>query len=264
VPFNAMVSARLAAYVYALADPRENGALKDRIFYIGKGNGNRCFNHAKIEMGGEPLNEGEHKLAKIREIRSAGNKVEVLIVHHGLTDPEAHALETVLIPLLGDTNKVAGHGDRGSWLTENQVKEIHDRPIERGDIDLLRRNVLFVSLNQQDTIKLLKEGVEDEVAQATLGNWNLNVRDSRRVDCVVGVKNSLILSIFETEKTPDNITRFDRLSAATKGAHGRSRFFGTRRDDLEEQLRGRTVHQEGQVLSKIRPGAGCQFFPAMA
>lgn len=259
-----MVCAKLGAYVYALADPREEGALKDRIFYIGKGNGNRCFNHAKIEMDGEPLNEGELKIAKIREIRSKGNDVEVLIVRHGLTDPEAHALETALIPLLGDTNKVAGHGDREFWLTENQVKEIHDRPVERGDIGLLRGNVLFVSLNRQDSTKLLKTVVEDEVAHVTLGSWNLNVRDSRRVDCVVGVKNSLILSIFETEKTPENITRFDRLSAATKGAHGRSRFFGARRGDLEEQLRGRTVHQEGKVLSKIRPGAGCQFFLAMA
>lgn len=262
MPFNAMVSAKLAAYVYALADPREEGALKDRIFYIGKGNGNRCFNHAKIEMEGAPLNEGEHKLAKIREIRSAGNDVEVLIVSHGLTDLQAHALETALIPLLGDTNKVAGHGDRGFWLTENLVKEIHDRPIERGDIDLLRGNVLFVSLNQQDTTKLFN-GVEDQVALATLGDWNLNADDSRRVDCVVGVKNSLVLSIFETEKTPNNITRFDRLSAPTKGAHGRSRFFGVRRSDLEEQLRGRTIRQEGKVLSKIRPGAGCQFFPPM-
>lgn len=262
MPFNAMVSAALAAYVYALADPRGDGTLKDRIFYIGKGNGNRCFDHAKMMMDGEPLNEGEHKLAKIREILSAGNDVEVHIVRHGLTDPEAHALETALIPLLGDTNKVAGHGDRGFWLTENQIKEIHDRPIERGDIDLLRRNVLFVSLNQQDTATLLK-GAEDEVAHATLGNWNINARDSRRVDCVVGVKNSLIISIFETEKGPDNITRFDRFSAETKGAHGRSRFFGARRSDLEEQLRGRTVHQDGLVLSKIRPGAGCQFYPAM-
>ncbi|RPE67416.1 hypothetical protein EDD53_1825 [Pacificibacter maritimus] len=263
MPFNAMVSAKLAAYVYALADPREKGALKDRIFYIGKGNGNRCFSHAQIETDGAPLNEGEHKLAKIREIRSAGNDVEVLIVSHGLTDTQAFSLETALIPLLGDTNKVAGHGDREFWLIENHVKELYDRPIERGDIDLLRGNVLFVSLNKQDATKLLK-GVDDEVAHATLGNWNLNVRDSRRVDCVIGVKNSLILSIFETEKTSDNITRFDRLSAPIKGAHGRSRFFGTRRGDLEERLRGRTVRQDGQVLSKIRPGAGCQFFPAMA
>ena len=66
MPFNAMVSAKLAAYVYALADPREDGALKDRIFYIGKGKENRCFNHANIEMDGEPLNEGEHKLARLR------------------------------------------------------------------------------------------------------------------------------------------------------------------------------------------------------
>lgn len=257
-----MVSAKLAAYVYALADPREQGALKDRIFYIGKGNGNRCFSHAEIKTDGMQLEEGEHKLAKIREILNSGNKVEVFIVNHGLTDQEAHSLETALIPLLGNTNKVAGHGDRGFWLTENHVKEIYDTPIERSDIDLFRKNVLFVSLNQQDATKLI-DGVENDVARATLGNWNLNVRDSRRVDCVVGVKNSLILSIFETEKSPDNITRFDRLLATTKRAHNRSRFFGTRRGDLEEQLRGRTVRQEGQVLSKIRPGAGCQFFPAM-
>jgi uncharacterized protein len=187
----------------------------------------------------------------------------VIIVRHALKDEEALALEAALIPLLGDTNKVSGHGDRKFWLTENQVKEMHDKPIERGDIDLLRGNVLFVSLNQQDTTKF-SNCIGDEVAQATLGNWNLNAQDSRRVDCVVGVKNSLIISIFETEKTPDNITRFERFSAPTKRAHGRSRFFGTRRADLEEQLKGRTVQHEGQVLSTIRPGAGCQFFPAMS
>ena len=122
MPLNAMVSAKLAAYVYALADPRKKGALKDRIFYIGKGKENRCFNHARIEMDGRPLNEGEHKLAKIREIRSARKDVEVLIISHGLTDSEAHSLETALIPLLGDTNKVAGHGDRGFWLTEIKLR----------------------------------------------------------------------------------------------------------------------------------------------
>ncbi|SLN69579.1 hypothetical protein AQS8620_03291 [Aquimixticola soesokkakensis] len=79
--FNAMVSAKLAAYVYALADPREKGALKDRIFYIGKGNGNRCFSHAQIETDGAPLEEGEHKLANIRESRNSRNDVEVLIVN---------------------------------------------------------------------------------------------------------------------------------------------------------------------------------------
>ena len=44
--FNSMTLARLQAYVYALADPRAKGPLKDRIFYVGKGNGSRCFNHA--------------------------------------------------------------------------------------------------------------------------------------------------------------------------------------------------------------------------
>jgi hypothetical protein len=37
-----------------------------------------------------------------------------------------------------------------------------------------------------------------------------------------------------------------------------------RNPDLMRMPRGRTVYEEGKVLSKIRPGAGCQFFPALA
>ena len=40
--FNQQTIESLAYYVYALIDPRDN-----RIFYIGKGKGNRIFQHAK-------------------------------------------------------------------------------------------------------------------------------------------------------------------------------------------------------------------------
>lgn len=260
-----MVTSKLMAYVYALADPGEVGPLKDRLFYIGKGNGNRCFNHAQAErgLGEKPLDEAEHKLNKIREIHRSGKDVEVLIVSHGMTDDQAHTLEAALIPLLGATNKVAGHGDLKFWLTQSQVNEAYDRLIERRDIDLFRRNILFVSLNQQDTNVLLEEGQEANLSRATLGDWNLNVTDSKRVDCIVGVKNSLVVSIFELNKLSEGTTRFERFPGKKKGAHGRTRFSGTQRADLEQSLRGRSVHYEGTILSKIRRQGGCQFFASI-
>lgn len=219
--FNVMVTTQLKAYVYALADPRNDGALPDRVFYIGKGNGNRCFNHAHLERSlyEEPLDEEEHKLGRIREIRHSGGEVEVLIVAHGMSDEAAHDLEAVLIPLLGDTNKVSGHGDRNLWLTRNQINEAYDRPIERGDVPFFQGNILFVSLNRQDTVSLLQAGEEARLAQATLGDWNLSAERSARLDCIVGVKDGLIVSIFETVKSSAIVTKFLRIEGETKRAH---------------------------------------------
>lgn len=263
--FNTMVTTELKAYVYALADPRVKGPLRDRVFYIGKGNRNRCYNHAHIErsQGEEPLDEAEHKLGRIREIRHSGKDVEVLIVAHGLDDKAAHDLEAVLIPLLGDTNKVLGHGERNLWLTRNQINEVYDRPVTRGDVPLFRGHILFVSLNRQDTGSLLDSDDPQRLAQATLGDWNLSAERSARVDCIVGVKNGLIVSIFETSKRDDNTTEFLRIESGKKRAHGRSRFSGHRRHDLEHDLRGRSVTEGSTTLSKIRPSAGCQYLDAM-
>lgn len=111
----------------------------------------------------------------------------------------------------------------------------------RADVPLFRGHILFVSLNRQDTGSLLGSEDPEALAEATLGDWNLSVERSARVDCIVGVKNGLIVSIFETLKRDDNTTEFLRIENEKKGAHGRSRFSGHRRHDREHDLRGRSV-----------------------
>ena len=90
--FNQSTIEALAYYVYALVDPRDN-----RIFYIGKGKGNRVFQHAK-----DTLNENDQslKLDIIRSILQEGKQVELYILRHNLTEDIAFIVESTLIDLL--------------------------------------------------------------------------------------------------------------------------------------------------------------------
>lgn len=262
--FNEMVTKGLAHYVYALADPRSEGSLAACVFYIGKGQGNRCFHHAREERekGEEPLKEEQHKLGTLRDIRESGHEVEVMIVAHGLSKTQALRLEATLIPFLGVTNKAAGHGDGGLWLSSTQIEELHDNPISRHDAPELAGNILIVSLNQQDIDALAQD--EKAMAKATLGEWNIGEERSRKVDLLIGVKRGLIVSIFETHKDAVGVTKFKREAAKEKGKHRRSIFCGTRARDLEQKLKGRSLQDGKKVLSKVRPGAACQFLFALA
>lgn len=95
-------------YVYALIDP-----INDKVFYVGKGTGNRVFSH-EIESGKAPKSE-KAKLHKIQEIEKDGFAVKRLIVNWGLSEVEAFASEGTLINLLNYipnmklTNEVSGH-----------------------------------------------------------------------------------------------------------------------------------------------------------
>ncbi len=69
--FKQSVKEALNFYVYALVDPRDK-----KIFYVGKGSGDRVFQHAE-----DSLNENDEslKLSTIRNIHSANMEVEYYI-----------------------------------------------------------------------------------------------------------------------------------------------------------------------------------------
>ena len=85
-------------YVYVYIDPRNHEE-----FYYGKGKGSRRFAHLSDGADSE-------KVARIRAIESEGLLPIIRTVAAGLTEPEAHLIETTLIWKLGRglTNKAAG------------------------------------------------------------------------------------------------------------------------------------------------------------
>lgn len=106
------VHSSLKWYVYRLIDPRNGNT-----FYVGKGQGDRIFEHANGSLQDEDIDQSESgimslKNGVIQDIRRASLTVLHVIHRHGLeTSETAYQVEAALIDAYpGLTNLVGGHG----------------------------------------------------------------------------------------------------------------------------------------------------------
>ena len=181
-------------YVYTLIDPRD-----DRVFYVGKGFGNRVFSH-EAESGKSDKSE-KKKLQKIREIEADGFFVKRLIVNWGLSEEEAFAAEATLINLLSYipdiqlTNEVAGHHVHESLTAEEFEQRYGAVPLSAEDI---KHSILVIKIN-----KLYRRGMsEAEVYDCVRGFWAASIRSiqERKVRYVFGVFNGLIVAVYKPDE----------------------------------------------------------------
>ena len=180
-------------YVYALVDPRN-----DKVFYVGKGTGNRVFSH-EIESGKSRESE-KKKLQHIREIENCGYSVRRLIINWGLTENEAFIAEATLINLLNRmpdiqlTNEVSGHHVHESLTTEEFELQYGAVPLEKEDI---KHSILVIKIN-----KLYRRGMSDaELYDSVRGFWAASLKsiEARKVKYVFGVYNGLILGVYKPD-----------------------------------------------------------------
>lgn len=146
--FSPRTEEALGYYVYLLVDPRDG-----KIFYVGKGKGDRVFAHVHCAIATESDND---KLNTIRDIQRAGLEVRHYIVRHGLEEKEAFLVESVLIDLLtyrdfasvaNITNLQAGHHqfDRGIKTAEELEALYNGGELqEHGIVD----RVLVININK--------------------------------------------------------------------------------------------------------------------
>jgi hypothetical protein len=179
---------KLGYYVYLLIDPRNN-----KIFYVGKGKGNRINQHL---LG--TLNDKTHeteKIKKIREIQNSGLEVKHIVLRHELTEKEAFEVESAVIDVLGKdnlTNLVKGHNseDKGLMKLEDiKIKyEAEDAVIEEP--------VILININNL----YQKDMNENEIYDATRKSWRININRIVNIKIACSVYRGIIREVFLIEK----------------------------------------------------------------
>ena len=194
--FSKELHLKIGYYVYLLIDPRDNS-----IFYVGKGQGDRIFNHAKGGLKETDPSSLSPKINLIREILSENKKVKYRIVRWNLeNEDKAFEIESILIDLLTNEdlkkngelkNKITG---RHSPVYGIQTPKEIEAKLTRGNLDIskLDDRLIAITLNKSLEGPSLYERVR--------GNWNLNRKHAEEANYVLAVYDGVIIGVFKPKK----------------------------------------------------------------
>ena len=232
--FNKLAIDNLGYYVYLYSDPDTK-----QPFYIGKGKGNRCFNH--LFQTGE-----SNKIAKIHEIQRLGKNPIIEILVHGVDEETALKVEAAAIDLIGIDN-----------LT-NVQKGYHSSVYGRIDVDDINLRFGCENLSKSDIIhnvimirinKAYHHGMSDyELYEATRGVWHVNLEKANRAEYAFSIYDGMIMEVykiahwFEANSTMRNYPRPKGQESKVKQ---RYEFVGNLAD---EEIRKRYV---GKIISSL-------------
>lgn len=204
--FSPEVEAKLQYYVYALVDPRT-----DQIFYVGKGVGNRVFQHI-AEAENKDVCSTSEKLDQIRAIHATldaeGKPLEVkhFIIRYGLTEEVAFEIESTLIdfltyPLfqthniceLTNIQKGVAQDDRGIASTEQIIRECGAEDVDlQQEADARVRN--FIAINIHGTYS--RDATHEQIYEATRKSWFVDVNRANNADYALAVYRGIIVDVF--------------------------------------------------------------------
>lgn len=193
--FSNAVCERIGYYVYILKDPRN-----DTIFYVGKGKGNRLFQHVQCALENETDND---KYNLIREIHKEGKEVEHFILRHGLEEKLSLEIESTIIDLLGIenlTNSVKGHDtwERG-LKTVDEVFQHYDAKAITFD-----EPCKIININRLYTRGISAQKLYD----STRASWIVGTKRDRAKYAIASYRG-LVREVYEIEKWQPNGDRWE-------------------------------------------------------
>lgn len=246
----------LGHYVYALLDPEADRPERDRIFYVGKGQNDRCKQHAhgaERLVGADEELIANPNLMRIQDILKRNRTPEIKIIAHKLESDEAFRIESILIKFLAVANMNLGQRASDYWIGMAEIQERYGKPVDRNE---LPANILFVSLNAT----FPHARTEQDLMDATLGNWTPGRANAAKVEYIVGVFGQLMRTVYKVQSGPCEVP------SNQEGGRARFRWKGEVCQTLVERFQNRSVHgydpQHNQIIwTRFGRGQGCRFCP---
>ena len=238
--FSQKTQYELQFYVYRLLDPR-NGLT----FYVGKGKGNRMFNHANLSV--EDMNaeqeEQDLKLSLIRDIKSQQLEPLIIVHRHGMTEEQAFEVEAALIDCYGGLTNIqggVGSNDRGP-ATHEMLEKKYALPLLH-ESEIANLKICFINVNSYG-----QDATKNSLYDQTRFSWRLNPQRARKADFVVAVKQGVTLAVMEADEWLEaNPKNFPTLS---NGPDLRWAFNG-RQLQTTEPIHIKIVGSHGKLLPK--------------
>lgn len=199
---------QIGSYVYRLIDPRNGNT-----FYVGKGKGNRVFDHVnqqiKLNKNFEDENSVEDdnfhdslKYETIRNIHKAGLEVIHIIHRYKLTEEEALEVEAALIDCFpGLTNVKQGvNSDRGVINTETLIKDLSTETFA-----VLPEDKFILIKTSQDAIEIARDNYpnaseEELIYHAVRAAWKMSLDRAKHYEYVVGSIKGIVVGCYQNCK----------------------------------------------------------------
>lgn len=220
--------AQLGYYVYVYSDPRN-----DKVFYLGKGKGNRAFGHL------DDRSETE-KVMRIKEIREAGHEPRIEILAFGLDEETAFKVEAAAIDLIGFenlTNRVVGHGARkyGRTSVDTVHAKLSAKPLERFDDNCIVIRIGGSVKEARERLGQRFDGASDEslmaLYDATRAAWQVNLERAKDYPYVLAVQDGIVREVYKVAAwLPAGSTQ--ELDRTREHAPERCEFVGRIADEL--------------------------------
>ena len=251
--FRSDVIDQIGWYVYRLIDPRDG-----KTFYVGKGQGNRVFQH----MRGVDVTSDDDlmppKLETIADILDADLSVKHVIHRHGLKNEDcAYEVEAALIDASDSlTNIQGGHGsgDRGPMTVEDIVERYTLQEAK------IAHRLIIIDVSRSFG---RKRSFRDSLYDAVRFMWRLKMTRAMKAEFILAQREGVIKGVFKPEKwllaTEKNFPEFAESVRRMKARGGPTRigFVGSAVTDFA--IVNRYVNKRVPAQWRSAPRAPCRY-----
>ena len=193
----------LKYYVYALADPRGE---KEQVFYVGKGKGTRMYAHIMEAFSKENLsnNDLSEKVDIIQQIHKSGHKVEMYIVHFGLSEEAALLVESVMIDVFNNFKSIDTQSIRDLTTKQSGVDSRHGFCNITTLIRTLKATEPICVQGDEKVLvlKIVEPLTEDnEIYERVRKYWRVNLERANKMTYVAACNNGVIIGLYQPKQS---------------------------------------------------------------